>query len=108
MRPQPFGRLRVAQRSEAWNIVIHDDRRQTNPHSRIATLDWFSRQELGPTLPEAEAMAVMFAASPDMAALLKECADYLGCIPESAAGGDDAAIDLSRRVQRLLSTIEAP
>jgi hypothetical protein len=108
MRPQIFGRLRVRQLSEAGHIVIHDDRRKTNVHSRIAAMDWFSAQELGPTLPEAKAMAGMFAASPEMAALLKECADYLGCIPESAAGGDDAAVDLYRRVQRLLSSIEAP
>lgn len=107
MKPQPFGRLRATRHGEARNIVIHDERRQTNPHSRIATLYWFSAEELGPTLPEAEAMAAMFAASPDMAALLKECADYLGCIPESAAGGDDAAVYLCRRVHRLLSNIEA-
>jgi hypothetical protein len=28
--------------------------------------------------------------------VLRECADYLECIPESAAGGDDEAIRLTR------------
>lgn len=32
--------------------------------------------------------------------------DYLSCIPETAAGGDDYAGELTRRLDRILSIIE--
>ncbi len=48
----------------------------------------------------------MLAAGPALRDMLKECADYLSCIPESAAGGDDAAIALTRRARALMARLE--
>jgi hypothetical protein len=35
--------------------------------------------------------------------MLVKCAEYLECIPETSAGGDDEALDLAREVRKLLT-----
>lgn len=50
-----------------------------------------------------ERHACLVAAAPEMLAVLQDCHDYLDCIPESSAGGDDYAVSLARRVRRLLA-----
>ncbi len=52
------------------------------------------------------ANAQLIAAAPDLLAALKECADYLSCIPESAAGGDDDAVRLQRMAMTAIKRAE--
>ena len=40
-------------------------------------------------------------------ALLEHCRDYLSCIPESAAGGDDEAVCLVRSIEAFLTANKA-
>lgn len=47
------------------------------------------------------------AAAPDMETALRMCRDYLSCIPESAAGGDDDAVYLARIASEALAKLEA-
>ena len=44
---------------------------------------------------------------PDVEAALRLCRDYLSCIPESAAGGDDDAVYLARIASEALAKLEA-
>ena len=46
-------------------------------------------------------------ALPDVEAALRLCRDYLSCIPESAAGGDDDAVYLARIASEALAKLEA-
>lgn len=52
-----------------------------------------------------EANARLIAAAPEMVESLRELRDYVSCIPESAAGGDDVAIALTRKADALLARI---
>jgi hypothetical protein len=42
-------------------------------------------------------------AAKPLATALRECMDYLSCIPESAAGGDDAAGQICKRARAALT-----
>jgi hypothetical protein len=54
-----------------------------------------------------EANARLIAAAPSLYEALAECMDYLSCIPESSAGGDDAAITLTRKARAALALARA-
>ena len=41
--------------------------------------------------------------APDLATALRACAEYLECIPETAAGGDDAAAKLAQFARSALA-----
>jgi hypothetical protein len=41
-------------------------------------------------------------AAPDMLAELRAARDYLSCIPEAAAGGDDIAVWLTKRIDAVI------
>lgn len=56
-----------------------------------------------PGTGEPEANARLIAAAPDLLEALRACHDYLSCIPESAAGGDDDAVGLTRRAAAAIS-----
>ena len=45
----------------------------------------------GPSRPECMYNAKVIATAPELLAALQLCMEYLDCIPESAAGGDDDA-----------------
>jgi hypothetical protein len=47
--------------------------------------------------------ALLIAAAPDLLEALRLCRDYLSCIPESAAGGDDEAVRLERAASALIA-----
>lgn len=47
--------------------------------------------------------ATLIAAAPKLLEALRRCADYLDCIPESAAGGDDEAGRLTREARRSIA-----
>lgn len=51
------------------------------------------------TRAEARANARLIVKAPEMRDLLREAADYLSCIPETAAGGDDDAGKLAKRIR---------
>ena len=51
--------------------------------------------------------AKRIAGAPDLEAALRLCRDYLSCIPESAAGGDDEAVYLTRIANEALAKVEA-
>jgi len=51
------------------------------------------------------ANARLIAAAPELLDMARDTRDYLSGIPESAAGGDDAAMDLVRRLDALLARI---
>jgi hypothetical protein len=64
--------------------------------------DWLTRHADG---------EVLYAAPPSQPValdLLRDCRDYLSCIPESAAGGDDDAVILTRRLDAMLSAAPKP
>ena len=46
------------------------------------------------------------AAAPDLLAELRRAVDYLDCIPESAAGGDDEARAIVLRARALIARVE--
>lgn len=50
--------------------------------------------------------ADLIAAAPDLLEVLRACHGYLSCIPESAAGGDDEAIQLTRRAAAVIAKAE--
>ena len=52
---------------------------------------------------EAEANARLIAAAPDLLAAVRAAHDYLSCIPESAAGGDDDAVRIARQCDAALA-----
>jgi hypothetical protein len=56
---------------------------------------------------ECVANARLIAAAPDLHRLAIAARDYLSGIPETAAGGDDAAVALARQIDRLIASIEA-
>jgi len=45
-------------------------------------------------------------AAPELAALVREARDYLSGIPETAAGGDDEAAALTRKLDTVLARID--
>jgi hypothetical protein len=49
------------------------------------------------------ANARLVAAAPELLAALQQCADYLDCIPEAAAGGCDDARELVRIARNAIS-----
>jgi hypothetical protein len=51
----------------------------------------------------AKADARLIAAAPELLAELRAARDYLSCIPESAAGGDDDAGRLVKRIDALIA-----
>jgi hypothetical protein len=55
---------------------------------------------------EAEANARLIAAAPELAVLVRKTRDYLSGIPETAAGGDDEAVALTRKLTALLTRID--
>ncbi len=52
---------------------------------------------------ETDANTYLIAAAPDLLAALQASRDYLSCIPESAAGGDDAAIELCKQADAVIA-----
>ena len=50
--------------------------------------------------------ARLLASALDMYELLRQCHDYLDCIPETAAGGDDEARALAATVLSLIDKID--
>lgn len=55
---------------------------------------------------EHEANARLIAAAPELHNLARAARDYLSGIPETAAGGDDEAVKLTRDLSALLARIE--
>ena len=53
--------------------------------------------------PMGRANASLIQAAPDLLDALRACAEYLGCIPETAAGGDDEAMRLTRLASDVLA-----
>lgn len=49
-----------------------------------------------------EANARLVEAAPNLFDVLRDCFEYLDCIPESAVGGDDEAVALARRARAAL------
>lgn len=47
--------------------------------------------------------ALLMAASPELLAALRICVDYIDCIPESAAGGDDEAVKIARTCRAVIA-----
>ena len=45
----------------------------------------------------------LIAAAPDLLEALQACYEYLDMIPESATGGDDAAVALARRARAAIA-----
>ena len=45
-------------------------------------------------------------AAPELAVLVRKTRDYLSGIPETAAGGDDEAVALTRKLTALLTRID--
>lgn len=60
----------------------------------------------GPSMPNCMDNAKMLAAAPGLYAALRACAEYLACIPETAAGGDDEALLLTRMALATLAKVE--
>lgn len=54
---------------------------------------------------EAAANALLIAAAPELHDLARAARDYLSGIPETAAGGDDAAVRLTRDLDAILARI---
>lgn len=52
------------------------------------------------------ANARLIARAPELADLVREARDYLSGIPETAAGGDDEAVALTRKLTALLTRID--
>lgn len=74
--------------------------------ARIADV-WPMNDKRGNYSLEAEANCRLIAAAPDLLASLRECCDYLSWgIPESAVGGDDEAIRLTRRASEAIRKAE--
>ena len=42
---------------------------------------------------------MLLEAAPDLLEALQQCWEYLDCIPESAAGGDDEAVRLAKKAR---------
>ena len=53
--------------------------------------------------PKTGADARLIAAAPELLAELRAARDYLSCIPESTAGGDDDAGRLVKRIDALIA-----
>lgn len=52
-----------------------------------------------------KANARLMAAAPELLDLLRQCRDYLSCIPESAVGGDDDAVLLTSNADKLIAKV---
>jgi hypothetical protein len=61
----------------------------------------------GPDQTEANARRIVSVVNShdDLLAALEEAADYLECIPESSAGGDDEAIRICKKARALLAKV---
>jgi hypothetical protein len=60
-------------------------------------------EEVDPKYAEGMANARLIAAAPELLEALREAYGYVDCIPETAAGGDDAAIELARRLRAAIA-----
>ena len=85
--------------------------------SRRAVKDGYCKQHHPDALAQREAEAAakhksymvkfrLERAAPELVALVREARDYLSGIPETAAGGDDEAVSLTRKLDTLLASIE--
>lgn len=52
---------------------------------------------------QTEANARLIAAAPELLNILRKCRDYLSCIPESSAGGDDDAVMLAQEASSVIA-----
>lgn len=55
-----------------------------------------------------DANARLIAASPELLEALLDCADYLDCIPETAAAGDDDARKLVKQARAVIRKATQP
>ena len=62
-------------------------------------LDALDEKRLG----EPEKYARLIVAAPELLLMLNIVTDYLDCIPESAAGGDDEAVQLVRQCRATIA-----
>jgi hypothetical protein len=58
---------------------------------------------MGNKLDYAEANARLIAAAPEIYDALRDVFEYLDAIPESAAGGDDEAVNLARKCRAAIA-----
>jgi hypothetical protein len=81
-----------------WADFPHDD---PNSGLRVGIAREIARTTAND--PTDRANASLIAAAPALVDVLRECMDYLSCIPESAAGGDDAAGQICKRARAALT-----
>jgi hypothetical protein len=88
---------------KVWARVRSDSRPSVREVAEGWEPDWgFDHVET----EESYATAQLIAAAPEMYEALREVFEYLDAIPESAAGGDDDAVNLARKCRAVLDKAE--
>lgn len=94
---------------DSTGLIVMAENRPVCIHSqqyRDSPLYSEEQAEEVPCDDEVLANGLLIVAAPDLLAALQACADYLDCIPESAAGGDDEALRLCKQARAAIARAE--
>lgn len=88
-----------------WSLGYHGHIYGATGLTLVASIVVKCYDDRGAQSAEEAANGRLIAAAPELHDLARAARDYLSGIPETAAGGDDAAVALTRRLDAVLARI---